>query len=342
MRELALPLLLPPDVIGEAVIEAARELLGARNYSSVVAVATSALETDPHDIEMRLIRARALLALRRDDEAQTDLRECLRLQMRCADAYRLLGELCFRRDEFESAAVFLREAIRLRPTDEHSRDLLVVVHGLVREAQTLMKPTAAVEKLPAATVAVGPLSSAGPRKAVKRPPRLAHGTSAPDLDLDDDADLCAPTEVDIWPVSANPRIAELEATDTAANDSITLADPPDPRAHQALEIGGVLGEDGPPTVPERPRSRSTLRYPRMSLGSQAEVGGTVEERFSAGFGSYLLRIGALTNSELARARVYQKRANLSLGDAIIALGFASEPTIVTANLAYQAERGHLR
>ena len=318
-------------MIGEAVIEAARELLGARNYSSVVAVATDALEGCPSDIEMLLIRARALLALRRDDEAQTDLRECLRLQMRCADAYRLLGELCFRRDEFESAAVFLREAIRLRPADDHSRDLLHVVDGL-------MKPTAAVEKLPAATAAVGPLSQGEPRKARSRPPRLAQGTCAPEVDDVDDSDLMAPTEVDIWPVSPNRAQAQAELTDTDSADSVTLADPPDPRAHQALEIGGIIGEEtaSPPTVPERPRP--TQRYPRMGLGSHFEGSvETVEEMLAAGFGSYLLRIGALTTGELARARLYQQRARLSLAEAVIELGFASEPTVVTANLAFQAE-----
>jgi tetratricopeptide (TPR) repeat protein len=321
-------------VIGEAVIEAARELLGARNYSSVVAVATSALESCPGDIEMRLLRARALLALRRDEEAQTDLRDCLRRQTRCADAYRLLGELCFRRDEFESAAVFLREAIRLRPTDEHSRDLLIVVEGL--ENKRFMKPTAAVEKLPAATVAVGSLNSDEPRMAVKRPPRLAQGTCAPDVD--EDVDLSAPTEVDVWPVSPDQREAELELTDTETADSVTLADPPDPRAHLALEVGPLLGDDGPPTVPERPRA--TRRHARTPLGSEFEgTPETIEDKLAAGFGNYLLRIGALDRGQLTRARLYQQRACLSLAEAVIALGFASEPTVVTANLAFQAERG---
>ena len=294
-------------VIGDVVIEAARELLVARNYSSVVAVATGALEEHPEDIAMRLLRARALLALRRDEEAQVDLRECLRRQIRCAEAYRLLGELCMRRDEFESSAVFLREAIRLRPGDQHSRDLLTVV-------QAFIKPTAAVEKLPAATAAVGPFG-----ETEQRPRRMAQGTCAPE-----DDDLFAQTEVDIWPVPAESVEVMAEVTDTESADSVTFADPPDPYVPVGL-IGAE--EPGPPTVPERPRA--TRRTP---LGTSFD--GSAE-----GFGGYLLRIGALNASELGRARCYQQRTRISLGEAIVALGFASEPTVITARLAYQAEGG---
>lgn len=314
-------------MIGDAVIEAARELLGARNYSSVVAVATASLEEFPDDIEMRLLRARALLALRRDDEAQIDLRECLRRQTRCAIAYRLLGELCFRRDELDSAAVFLREAVRLHPGDQHSRDLLCVVNGL-SQANGCIKPTAVVEKLPAATAAVGSLS----QPSDHRFGRIAHGTCAPE----GDEDLFATTEVDAWPVSRDLDEALAELTDTESADSLTLADPPDFRPHADLEPQ----MDGPPTLAER--SRPTMRYPRMPLGSSFEgnVDG-VQEAMTEGFGGYLLSIGALTATELGRARTYQQRVRISLAEAVIALGFASEPTVVTASLAFRAERSGL-
>lgn len=209
-------------VSADGVIEAARELLGARNFPSVVAVATGVLENDPSDIAMRLLRAEALVALRRDDEAQSDLRECLRRQVRCARAYHLLGALCFRRDELDSAAVFLREAIRLDPDDGDARDLLSLISGID------VRPTAVVEKLPAATAAVGPFSSNGsggragaaaaeptiPRAAAgapSRPRRLARGTVAPIARATDEL------------------IEELIDDElTASTDSITDADPPDP------------------------------------------------------------------------------------------------------------------
>ena len=57
----------------------------------------------------------ALYALRRDLDAQADLRDIIRLDPQCSLAYRLLGELAARRDENESAAIFFREALRLDP-----------------------------------------------------------------------------------------------------------------------------------------------------------------------------------------------------------------------------------
>ena len=312
--------------MSEAVIEAARELLSARNFSSVVAVATHALDDDSTDTEMRLLRARALLALRRDDEAQADLRECLRRRSRCALAYRLLGELCFRRDEYESAIVFLKEALRLEPDDDHSRDLLVIANGFLQS-------TAAVEKLPAATAAVDCPSFSEPRVA-KRPPRLANGTSTPATPNDG---LSERTELEAWPV---PR-GEIEAfTDTEAMDSVTLADPPDQTEHHRLYVGvdtsldALVQPEGPPTVPERPRSR-------VAFGSEHDGERTIpeEKRKLETFGMFLIRMGALTPNQLHAAFDYQRRTRISLAEAVITLGYASEPTVRTAGLAFRAERG---
>lgn len=188
-------------MVSETVIDAARELLAARHFASVVAVTTGALDEAPDCTELRLIRARALLALRRDGQAQVDLRECVRREARCAPAYRLLGELCFRRNQFESAAIFLRAALRLRPDDLEAVDLLSIVNHF------LLQPTVAVEKLPAATAAVGPFGCSEPSKAPHRPRRLARGTCAPDPGAGcAENDDCEPTVVDIhaagrrWPV----------------------------------------------------------------------------------------------------------------------------------------------
>lgn len=130
----------------------ARELFRARRYPGVVAACTTALSARPKDAEARLLLARALMALRRDLDAQHELRRCLRLDPRCAAAYRLLGELALRRAEPASARMFLDEALRLDPEDRDAAELLGVV-------TSLNQPTAAVEKLPAATAAVGCSSS---------------------------------------------------------------------------------------------------------------------------------------------------------------------------------------
>jgi tetratricopeptide (TPR) repeat protein len=174
-------------VSGASVYRAALGLFRARQFPSVVAVCTDALADFSDNLHLRLLRARALLALRRDEEGQRELRECLRLDPRSARAYRTLGELSLRRDELESAEIFLREALRLDPGDPDAADLLDI-------AKSLNQPTVAVEKLPAATVTVGCTfparpqaphrepAAAGtdlpkPRRANARPPRLAVGSS---------------------------------------------------------------------------------------------------------------------------------------------------------------------
>ena len=145
-----------------AVIRAAVELYTARHFPGVVAACGDALDEEPGCVELRILRAKALLRLRRDVEAQHDLREVIRLEPKCGLAYRLLGELAARRDEHESARIFLREALRLDPHDREATDWLAVVEGMVR-------PTAAAEKLPATAAAVGssipppPPSPARPR-----------------------------------------------------------------------------------------------------------------------------------------------------------------------------------
>lgn len=79
-----------------------------------------------------VLRARANMGLRRDLDAQSDLRDIIRLDARCAIAYRLLGELAARRDENPSAAIFFREALRLDPNDLSARDWLAIVEGAPR------------------------------------------------------------------------------------------------------------------------------------------------------------------------------------------------------------------
>jgi tetratricopeptide (TPR) repeat protein len=129
-------------------MRAALELYRGRNYSGVVAVCTAALADAPQHIPLRLLLSKSLLALRRDVEAQQELSECLRREPRCSTAYRLLGELALRRDELKSAEIFFREALRIDPSDKDINDWLEIT-------LSLYQPTAAVEKLPAATVAAG-------------------------------------------------------------------------------------------------------------------------------------------------------------------------------------------
>ena len=102
-------------VVDRGVIATANELFEARHFPGVVAMCSDALDDEPECVPLLVIRARARMALRRDLDAQADLRDIIRLDPRCSLAYRLLGELAARRDENASAAVFFREALRLDP-----------------------------------------------------------------------------------------------------------------------------------------------------------------------------------------------------------------------------------
>lgn len=150
--------------VDRAVIATAEELFEARHYPSVVAMITDALEHEPECVELLLIRARAHIALRRDLDAQADLRDVIRLDHGCAIAFRLLGELAARRNENPAAATFFREALRLDPDDHEARDWLAIVDSL--------RPAAAAIKLPAPAAAAG-------RYSRPETERFAKGTQPP-------------------------------------------------------------------------------------------------------------------------------------------------------------------
>ena len=151
------------------VLRAALELFHNRNFSGVVAVCQGALTDDSENVHLRMLLARALLALRLDADAQQELSECLRYAPRNADAYRLLGELALRNDELKSAEIFVRESLRLEPAHTEAADLLEII-------RSLYQPTAAVEKLPAATAAVGCPSPPPLPKARRKKGRFPLGT----------------------------------------------------------------------------------------------------------------------------------------------------------------------
>lgn len=148
-------------------MKAASELFEARHFPGVVAVVSDALEHDPESVPLLLMRARAQIALRRDLDAQRDLRDIIRLSPTCGTAYRLLGELAARRDENESAAIFFREALRLDPDDREAADWLAIVEASVR-------PAAVANKLPA------PATAAGRFLRPPSQPRFAKGTYSPE------------------------------------------------------------------------------------------------------------------------------------------------------------------
>src|SRR5262245_30578781 len=95
----------------------AEALVNVRRYEDAVEMCRRELAVAGHAVEVRLVLGRALMALHRDDEAEAEMQECIRRSSRCAEAFRILGEIAFRRDRHGIAAEYLGEAVRLAPDD---------------------------------------------------------------------------------------------------------------------------------------------------------------------------------------------------------------------------------
>lgn len=120
----------------------------AQQYTGVASLCAGALDSEPDNFDLRLLRARALLALRRDEEAHFELRCLLRWHSETAEVFGLLGELAIRRGKLDAAVTFLKQAQRLAPGDRKIAAMLDLL-------QSSNQPAVAVEKLPAATATVG-------------------------------------------------------------------------------------------------------------------------------------------------------------------------------------------
>ncbi|MBI4508783.1 MAG: tetratricopeptide repeat protein [Deltaproteobacteria bacterium] len=124
------------------------EMFHVRNFSQAEATCRQYLAYHPHDVEVRLLLARALMAQDRDDVAVNEVSTCIRLQSRCSGAFALLGELAFRRGSLGAAVTFFREAVRLDPQDTRSKVLLDIIRAMT-------PPAAAAAKLPAPAAVAG-------------------------------------------------------------------------------------------------------------------------------------------------------------------------------------------
>jgi tetratricopeptide (TPR) repeat protein len=262
-----------------------------------------ALEGEPECVPLLVMRARAHIALRRDLEAQSDLRDIIRLDPQCSVAYRLLGELAARRDENESAAIFFREALRLAPDDHEASDWLLIVESSSR-------PAAAAQKLPAPAAAAGRFPRAeSPSRGSQ--PRFAKGTHPPaeerctepyrggrassPLFLDDDDDLEDPI-IALAPPLAVEKVPEKKP----------------------IEKPTVHGSGVKPRLASRP----------MSRGPTPEL---------PGFGEYLVSSGILTRERLRAAQAYQRSMKVQLSTAIVTLGLATPQRIEWAAVAHQSQ-----
>jgi tetratricopeptide (TPR) repeat protein len=316
--------------VDHAVLATANELYEARQFPGVIAVVTDALEDEPDCVALLLLRARAHIALRRNLDAQADLRDIIRIEPQRGIAYRLLGELAARRDENESAAIFFREALRLDPGDQEASDWLLIV-------ETPARPAAAAQKLPAPAAAAGrfppargpvqrgrtandgqPRSVSAPARTAQRPgsqPRFATGTQPPP---DDER----PTH----------RYGARPVAEPAA-----LPSPPTPGDVRPL-TRSATGSSPHLDVAARPSSSvPTLAgaQPVRRPFAQVQMRGPLPEL--PGFGDYLVSTGILSRERLRAAQAYQRSMKVQLSTAIVTLGLATPQRIEWAVVAHQSQ-----
>lgn len=336
--------------VDRGVIATADELFEARHYPGVVALVSDALDEEPECVQLLVIRARAHIALRRDLDAQADLRDIIRLDPQCGIAYRLLGELAARRDENESAAIFFREALRLDPGDREASDWLQIVGAQAR-------PAAVAQKLPAPAAAAGLLSSGrgrlprartagdggGQPRSLSSParserpgsqPRFAKGTHAPDegpthrMGSEDGLRPKRAESVPAISLATIPSLARSPARIARADSEATFA-----RRAQTADI--ARGSEPDVQAPAAPVRTLTGRPPArpMARGTTPEL---------PGFGEYLVETGILTRERLRAAQAYQRSMKVQLGTAIVTLGLASPQRIEWAAVAHQSQLGQQR
>jgi tetratricopeptide (TPR) repeat protein len=300
-RRLASRLLYTTVVHASRMIAAAQQMYRAKQYTGVASLCAEGLEGEPDNLDLRVLRVRALLALRRDEEAKRELSKVLRWGSETAEVFRLLGELAIRQGKAYAALTFLRQAVRLAPDDTRAESLLKVL-------LSSNQPTVAVEKLPAATATVG-------------------CTLAPDDVLAHDAGLPEPAPP-VAPMTIESHDLEpevIESIDAPMGDPMGDVD-------VAAESPDVIAEYEDPDLPTYEQARPRTRF---ALGTDYSPPQSAAADL---FGRYLVDIGALTPVQLDAALDYHRRAGIPVGAAAVALGYVSAPSVEGAAQAFHLSR----
>ena len=314
-----------------AVIATAEELFAARHFSSVVALANDALDAEPDCVLLRVLRARAHIALRRDLDAQADLRDIIRLDPQCGIAYRLLGELAARRDENESAGIFFREAVRLDPADREARDWLQIVDASSRQSAPRIPsgrfpPTRAQYERPRSEPSLRTLSSPA-RKSESQEIRLARGTQPP---IDDDERPTARTGASPAQIArtTKPAVRGSGPAVWKTPEPARAVPPPLPLPPPPPTLPNTLTGVPLPVAPAKPAPRLVQRPPTRNPIPELP-----------GFGDDRVAAGILTRERLRAAQAYQRSMKVQLSTAIVTLGLATPQRIEWAAVSHQSELG---
>ena len=291
------------------------------------------------------MRARAHIGLRRDLDAQADLRDIIRLSPQCSLAYRLLGELAARRDENDSAAIFFREALRLDPDDQEAADWLQIVDSSIRPAAVAKKipaPAAAAGRFPVTRTRLPPVRGktatgdepshrtvSSPARG-ERPgsqPRFARGTASPDRDERPTQPFARGSDRDgnLW---KTPTPAAIQPTMLIPPTPLPLPPPPNLAppgfGREPVPKVTITGRPAtqPPAAPTKIPSRPIVRTAMPEL---------------PGFGDYLVSAGILSRERLRAAQAYQRSMKVQLSTAIVTLGLATPQRIEWASVAHQSQ-----
>ncbi len=119
--------------VAEARLDSARELMRERKYDQAAREYLRALEVAPQAGALYLEAAEAELEAGYPERAVVHAGRAAELEPTNADAHRMLGEACYRNDDFAGAARALAAASALRPEDAELRVRLEAVERSLRE-----------------------------------------------------------------------------------------------------------------------------------------------------------------------------------------------------------------
>ncbi len=132
----------------------------------------------PENLEGRLYLGRALAAMHRWKEAQTELLRVVKADRNSQSGFRLLGEVLMRRSDFERALPVLQHAQNLNPSDS---ELLGLVRR-ARDGQALDPPPpipTPIQAMAGGAAFGEPEFGLGPELSLEAPTKLASGRPAP-------------------------------------------------------------------------------------------------------------------------------------------------------------------
>ena len=127
-------------IVIERLFQEAQAFLQTGEAESAEAVCAGALDQYPDDVNLLCVSARALLGLRRFDEANTRIENALSIHPEFARAYSVRGELLLAKGELPAAVEAFQQALKLDPKRQNTRLRLgqvLVYMGRAEEALAL-------------------------------------------------------------------------------------------------------------------------------------------------------------------------------------------------------------